>query len=85
MNKSVVSWALYDVSNTVFNLGVVGLFLPLSINERQGTTDADLGFPIVVSMVIVLVASPFLGALTDQLKGRIRTFTLLNIVATISI
>ena len=85
MNKSVVSWALYDVSNTVFNLGVVGLFLPLSINERQGTTDADLGFPIVISMVIVLVASPFLGALTDQLKGRIRTFTLLNIVATISI
>jgi UMF1 family MFS transporter len=85
MNKSVVSWALYDVANTVFNLGVVGLFLPLSINERQGTTDADLGFPIVVSMVIVLVISPFLGALTDQLKGRIRTFTLLNIIATTSI
>ena len=85
MNKSVVSWALYDVANTVFNLGVVALFLPLTINERQGTTDADLGFPIAISMVIVLIASPFLGALTDQLKGRIRTFTVLNVVATISI
>jgi len=85
MNKSVASWALYDVANTVFNLAVVGLFLPLSINARHGTTDSDLGFPIAVSMVVVLVISPFLGALTDQLKGRIRTFTLLNITAAISI
>ena len=84
MSKSVVSWALYDVANTVFNLGVVGLFLPLSINNRHGTTDADLGFPIAVSMVVVLVASPFLGALTDQLKSRVRTFTLLNIAAAIA-
>lgn len=84
MNKSLVSWVLYDVANTIFNLGVVGLFLPLSINEIEGTTDADLGFPIAISMLIVLLASPFLGALTDQLKGRIKTFTLLNIGASLA-
>ena len=83
--KSVISWALYDVANTVFNMGVVGLFLPLSINATQGTTDVDMGFPIAISMVIVLVLSPFIGALTDQLKGRVRTFTLLNIIAAVSI
>jgi len=81
MNKSIVSWILYDVANTIFNMGIVGLFLPLWINEREGTTDADLGFPIAISMAIVLLASPVLGALTDQAKGRIRTFTILNIVA----
>ena len=85
MNKSIASWALYDMANTVFNLGVVGLFIPLLINRRQGTTDADLGFPIAISMVIVLVLSPFLGALSDQLKGRIRTLTFLNITAAVSI
>ncbi|MCL0099826.1 hypothetical protein M1O55_03025, partial [Dehalococcoidia bacterium] len=61
MNKSVISWILYDVSNTVFNLGVLGLFLPLWINHRQGTTDADLGFPVAIAMVVVLILSPFLG------------------------
>lgn len=84
MNKSLISWALYDVSNTVFNLGVVGLFLPLYINSRQGTTDADLGYPLAISMAIVLVASPLIGALTDQLKGRIRIFTVLNVLATVA-
>jgi UMF1 family MFS transporter len=85
MNKSVISWALYDMANTVFNLGVVGLFIPLLINRRHGTTDADLGFPIAISMAIVLILSPFLGALSDQLKGRIRTLTFLNITAAVSI
>ena len=81
MNRSVISWIVYDVANTVFNLGVVGLFLPIWISQSSDATDADLGFPIAISMGIVLIASPFLGALTDQLKGRVRTFTLLNIIA----
>jgi len=62
-------------------MGVVGLFLPLWINRQHGTTDADLGFPIAISMCVVLLISPFLGALTDQLQGRLRTFTLLNVLA----
>ena len=85
MNKSVISWALYDMANTVFNLGVVGLFIPLLINRRQGTTDADLGFPIAISMAVVLILSPFLGALSDQLKSRIKTLTFLNVIAAVSI
>ena len=85
MNRSLISWVIYDIANTAFYLGVVGLFLPLWINQRRGTTDADLGFPIAISMIIVLLISPFLGALTDQLKSRMRTFTLLNIVAGSSI
>lgn len=84
MNKSVISWVLYDVANTVFNLGVLGLFLPLWINQRQGTTDADLGFPVAIAMIVVLVLSPFLGAFTDQSRGRIQTFTILNILAAIA-
>ena len=85
LNRSLVSWVVYDIANTAFYLGVVGLFLPLWINQRRGTTDADLGFPIALSMLIVLLISPFLGALTDQLKSRIKTFTLLNILAACSI
>lgn len=79
--KSVVSWIVYDIANTVFNLGVVGLFLPMWISNNPNSTDADLGFPIAISMIVVLVVSPFLGALTDQIRGRVRTFTFLNIIA----
>ena len=84
MNKSVISWAFYDVANTAFNMGVVGLFLPLWINRQQGTTDADLGLPIAMSMLAILIISPFLGALTDQLKSSIRALTLLNIIAVVA-
>jgi len=84
VNRSVVSWALYDIANTAFNLGVVGLFLPLWIDHTQGTTDADLGIPISISMGIVLVLSPFIGAITDQLKSPVKTLTLLNIAAVIA-
>ena len=79
--KSVVSWIVYDIANTVFNLGVVGLFLPMWISNNPNSTDADLGFPIAISMIVVLVVSPFLGALTDQIRGRVRTFIFLNIIA----
>ena len=85
LNRSNVSWVVYDIANTAFYLGVVGLLLPLWINHRRGTTDADLGFPIAISMLIVLLISPFLGALTDQLKSRIKTFTLLNMLAALSL
>lgn len=84
LNKSVVSWLLYDISNTVFNFGVVGVFLSLWINVQPGTTDADLGNPVRISNILVLIISPFLGTLTDQFKGRVGIFTLLNVVAAIA-
>mgnify|MGYP001269133610 FL=1 len=84
LNKSVVSWLLYDISNTVFNFGVVGVFLSLWINQQPGTTDADLGNPVRISNILVLIISPFLGTLTDQLKGRVSIFTILNIVAALA-
>ncbi len=72
------------MANTAFNMGVVGLFLPLWINRQEGTTDADLGLPIAMSMLVILIISPFLGALTDQLKSSIRALTLLNIIAVVA-
>ena len=77
-NKSVVSWLLYDISNTVFNFGVVGVFLALWINEQPGTTDADLGNPVRISNLLVLIISPLLGTLTDQFKGRVSIFTIIS-------
>tara|TARA_Y100000588_G_scaffold395033_1_gene519277 strand:+ start:4156 stop:5379 length:1224 start_codon:yes stop_codon:yes gene_type:complete len=69
-NKSISSWIIYDVANTVFNAGVVGLFMPLWITGEKGGNDGDLGFPVALAMLIVFLLSPFLGALNDHVHNR---------------
>ena len=87
-NKSIASWIVYDVANTVLNAGVVGLFMPLWITGENGGNDGDLGIPDALAMLIVFVLSPFLGALNDHVhnrKGLLFGFNLTVVIATFMI
>jgi UMF1 family MFS transporter len=67
---SVASWVLYDLANTIFSMNIVSLYFSLWIvNVMQGS-DADYGFANSISMAIIFMLSPFLGALTDQAPRR---------------
>jgi UMF1 family MFS transporter len=88
--RATVAWTLYDFANSAFAavimatiyaayyaIGVVG-------NER-GAGDLWWGRVVSVSMAVVAVTSPFLGALADRAGVRKRLFvgfTLLAVVAT---
>ena len=82
---SLVSWTLYDIGNTMFNAGIVGLFFPLWLKEKGGGGDSDLGFTIAICLSLVIFLSPIIGVISDQIKSRLPILTLFSLLAGSSI
>ena len=70
--RAIVSWVLYDLANTIFSMGVVSNIFPLWIRDQVGATRADAVYGTImsVSMAIIFVVSPHLGAMTDRTRTR---------------
>jgi MFS transporter, UMF1 family len=70
--RAVVSWVIYDLANTIFSMGVVSLYFSLYIRQTVGETRADSTYGVItaVSMGIIFVISPLLGAMTDRARRR---------------
>jgi UMF1 family MFS transporter len=70
--RAVVSWVLYDLANTIFSMGVVSLYFSLWVREQVGAARADTAYGIItaVSMGVIFVVSPLLGAMTDRAPRR---------------
>jgi UMF1 family MFS transporter len=93
---SVASWAIYDLANTIFALGVGSLFFAEWLADNQGRLPplpswlgrgdpADLALTIAVdaAMVVVIVLGPWIGALSDHRGSRIRYLIPMTVVAVI--
>src|SRR3954469_12819661 len=70
--RAVVSWVLYDLANTIFSMGIVSLYFPTWIRRQVGAERADFvwGLIAAVSMGLIFIASPLLGAMTDRARRR---------------
>ena len=70
--RAVASWVLYDLANTVFSMGVVSMYFSLWIRDQVGAGRADslYGTVTAISMGIIFVVSPLLGAMTDRARRR---------------
>lgn len=68
----MVSWVLYDLANTVFSMGVVSLYFSewLRVEVGKERLDATLGVITSVSMGIIFILSPLLGAMSDRARKR---------------
>lgn len=71
--RSVVGWVLYDLANTIFSMGVISLTLPFWMRQQVGADRVDFQYGIVsaISMAVVFVLSPLLGAMTDHARRRL--------------
>ncbi len=85
----VVSWLLFDFANTSFSVIMVTFVFPLYfknvICNGEASGDALWGFSISLSMLLVALISPVLGAAADYSGKRKRflfVFTLISVVAT---
>jgi len=65
-----LSWITYDLANTIFALGVSGLYFAEWFTKR-GTPDIALSLTIAASMAFVIVLSPWIGARSDQAPRRV--------------
>ena len=67
---STGSWVLYDLANTIFSFNIVSFYFVLWVTNVMGGTDADYGYVVSISMAVIFLLSPLLGALTDQAPRR---------------
>ena len=70
--KVVASWVLYDLANTIFSMGVVSIYFSQWLRAEVGEARVDLTLGIItsVSMGIIFVVSPLIGAMTDRARRR---------------
>ena len=83
--KEVFAWSVYDLANTAFSALFVTFFFPLYIKQYLGGNEFQIGLVFGLSMLLVAITVPFIGALTDIRKKRmsyITAFTLLCCAAT---
>ncbi len=69
--RAVVSWALYDLANTIFSLTVVSLHFSLWVVDDRGGRDGDYLIANSISMALMFLSAPLLGALSDQVPRRL--------------
>ena len=68
--RAVGSWVLYDLANTIFSMNIVTLYFSLWVINDMGGNDSDYALANSLSMFIVFLIAPFLGALSDQTPRR---------------
>ena len=81
---SVSSWVVYDLANTIFALGVGGLYFAEFLTDN-GAPDIALALTIDAAMIVVITTSPWIGVASDQATRRARFLiptTLLAVTAT---
>ena len=85
---AVGAWVVYDVANTIFWTGIVGVSFPLWITKSVddtpaglGGTDATLGFTLAGAMAVVLLLAPILGAISDQAGRKMPLLVALTLVS----
>lgn len=88
--RAVASWILYDLANTIFSMGVISLNFSLWIRNEVGEARADRVYGVItaISMLVIFVVSPLLGAMTDRARRRMPFLivsTLLCVGATVTL
>lgn len=67
---SVGSWVVYDLANTIFSLNIISAYFPLWV-KSMGGSDQLYGNANSLSMLLMLLSAPVLGALSDQAPRRL--------------
>ncbi|MDX1691634.1 MAG: MFS transporter [Acidimicrobiia bacterium] len=92
---STAAWAVYDLANTIFALGVSSLYFPQWLTQNgddlpswlgaSGSVDLALALAINAAMLVVIVLGPWIGARSDHFGSRrhyLIPLTLLAVVPT---
>jgi UMF1 family MFS transporter len=78
--RATRAWIVYDLANTIFALGVVGLYFPEWLTT-SGLADSTLALTAAAGGFVVIFIAPWVGAVTDVRGGRVRILTVSTVVA----
>ena len=68
--KEVFAWGMYDLANTAFSALFVTFFYPLYIKSFLGGNEFHIGLVFGLSMFLVGIIVPVIGALSDRIGRR---------------
>jgi len=74
--KPAISWAFYDLANTIYSAAVVTVFLPLYVTSLT-RFNVILGITATLSMILAGLFSPTLGAVTDR-TGKTKRYLIMS-------
>ena len=77
--KSLISWLLFDLANTVYAFVIPGLYFSVWLVSEKGWTDQQLGFATSSAMIIVAILGPWVGRKSDGSEGKKRLLLLMTI------
>lgn len=80
---SVAGWVSYDLGNTVFSFNIISLYLPLWVVNDMGGQDSSYGLANSISMALMFLSAPLLGAISDQARGRLPYLAVTTIVCVV--
>lgn len=69
--SSVAAWILYDTANTMFSFNILSAFFPVWLSQDVALPDSVFAIGNSVSMAIVFVLAPLLGAVSDRARRRV--------------
>lgn len=79
---ATASWVIYDLANTIFALGVVGLyFSDWLLSEGQPEPDSALAAVQIGAAAVVVFLAPWVGARSDVLGKRVPTLAGTTVIA----
>ncbi len=78
--RSVISWVVYDLANTIFALGVLGVYFAeylISVDQ----TETQLTLVVVGAAIVVIFVAPWAGARSDVRGVRVPTLITTTVIA----
>ena len=82
--KSLFSWLLFDLANTVYAFIIPGLYFSVWLVSEKGWTDQQLGLATSTAMVIVAILGPWIGRKSDSSQGKKKILLLMTVICIIS-
>ena len=82
--KSLFSWLLFDLANTVYAFIIPGLYFSVWLVSVKGWTDQQLGLATSTAMVIVAILGPWIGRKSDSSQGKKKILLLMTLICIIS-
>ena len=83
LSVPVLSWGLYDFANTIWAFSILSLYFALWVTQDNGAPQAYFFRTLSLSMLVVAVTCPMLGAVSDRFGRRIPFLAVLVLVCVV--
>ena len=82
--KSLFSWLLFDLANTVYAFIIPGLYFSVWLVSEKGWTDQQLGLATSTAMIIVAILGPWIGRKSDSSQGKKKILLFMTLICIVS-